>query len=50
MSEKHFYTSHVALGQHNHKVLNVQNVNKIEERSSQRHEIVGSEKMYEDFN
>ena len=44
-----FYTSHVALGQHTHKVLNIQNVNKIEERSSQRHEIVGCEKMYEDF-
>ena len=26
-----FYTSHVALGQHTHNVLNIQNVNKTEE-------------------
>ena len=44
-----FHTSHVAIGQHTHKVVNIQHINKLEERSTQRHEIVGCEKMYGEF-
>lgn len=44
-----FHTDHVALGQYTHKVINIQHINKEEDRCTQRHETIGCEKMYEDF-
>ncbi|MEW8546818.1 MAG: hypothetical protein AB2693_25165 [Candidatus Thiodiazotropha sp.] len=44
-----YHTDHVALGLHTHKVVNIQHIDKEQERSTQRHETLGCEKMYEDF-
>lgn len=44
-----FHTDHVALGCNTHKVVDLQHVNKYEERSTQKHEVIGCEKMYEEF-
>lgn len=44
-----FHTDHVALGHYTHKVLNIQHITKQHEKSTQKHETVGCERMYEEF-
>jgi hypothetical protein len=44
-----FHSDHVALGVRTHKVINIQHINKDDERCSQKHELVGFERMYKDF-
>ena len=43
------YTDHVALGANTHKVINMQHITRDEERSTQKHETVGCELMYNEF-
>ena len=44
-----YHTDHVALGQYTHKVINMQHIDKEQERCTQKHETIGCEQMYEDF-
>lgn len=44
-----YHTDHVTIGQHSHKVVNIQHINKIQEPSTQKHEKIGCEQMYADF-
>lgn len=44
-----YHTDHVALGQHTHKVINIQHITKQQDRCTQRHENIGCNQMYDDF-
>ena len=44
-----FHTDHVAIGQYTHKVINMQHIDKQQERCTQKHETIGCEQMYDDF-
>ena len=44
-----FHTDHVTIGQYTHKVINMQHINKTQDRCTQRHETIGCEQMYNDF-
>ncbi|MEW8544680.1 MAG: hypothetical protein AB2693_14230 [Candidatus Thiodiazotropha sp.] len=44
-----FHTDHVALGATTHKVINMQHITKDQEKSTQKHETVGCERMYAEF-
>lgn len=43
------HTDHVSLGMKTHKVVDIQHVNKTDDRVSQRHETIGVSRMYDDF-
>lgn len=44
-----YHSDHVALGMNTHKVVDIQHVNKKDDTWSQRHEVFGFEKMYQNF-
>ena len=44
-----FHMDHVAIGQYTHKVMNMQHIDKQQERCTQKHETIGCEQMYDDF-
>ena len=44
-----YHTDHVTLGQHTHKVVNLQHITKTQEPCTQKHETIGCSQMYEQF-
>ena len=44
-----FHSDHVTLGLRSHKVVDIQHITRDQEPCSQKHEVVGFERMYENF-
>lgn len=44
-----YHTDHIPLGMTTNKVINMQHITKLQERSTQKHEAIGCESMYTDF-
>ena len=44
-----YHTDHVAIGMQTHKVVDIQHINRKDDNCTQRHEVMGFDRMYADF-